>query len=128
MYSFNVKNSSISNNSVYHNYAVCQKYLFQGIQFSQKVQFQFQTIQFSISTQFSYILPIDRSLSGVTNPSQSGLGNDGNEEVLRIPRSSRITGTSDCLVSYLGHSLRGSYLSAEVQSVYSTAPADWAVI
>ena len=25
-----------------------------------------------------------------------------------------------------GHSLGGSYLSAEVQSVYSTAPADWA--
>ena len=31
------------------------------------------------------------------------------------------------IVSYPGHSLgRGSYPSAEVQSVYSTAPADWA--
>ena len=39
----------------------------------------------------------------------------------------RITGTSpsDCLVSYPGHALvGGSYPSAEVQSVYSTAPAD----
>ena len=35
---------------------------------------------------------------------------------------------SDCLVSYLGHSLGKSYLSAEVQSVYSTASADWAMI
>ena len=48
--------------------------------------------------------------------------------VLRIPQSSSTAGTSplDCLVSYAGHSLGGSYLSAEVQSVYSTAPADWA--
>ena len=36
---------------------------------------------------------------------------------------------SDGLVSYLGHSLGdvGSYPLAEVQSVYSTAPADWAI-
>ena len=30
------------------------------------------------------------------------------------------------VVSYSGHSLRGSYPSTEKQSVYSTAPADWA--
>ena len=62
-------------------------------------------------------------------PGQSGPGSDGNEEVLRIPQSSSIAGTSpsDCLVSYPGHSLGGSYPSAEVQSVYSTAPADWAI-
>ena len=50
--------------------------------------------------------------------------------MLHIPQSFSITGTSpsDCLVSYLGHSLLGggSYPSAEVQSVYSTAPTDWA--
>ena len=49
---------------------------------------------------------------------------------LRIPQRPSITGTlpSDCLVSYPGHSFRGgSYPSAEVQSVYSTAPADWAI-
>ena len=61
-------------------------------------------------------------------PGQSGPGSDGNKEVLSIPQSSSITGTSpsDCLVSYPGHSLGGSYSSAEKQSVYSTAPADWA--
>ena len=48
-----------------------------------------------------------------------------------FPKSSSITGTlpSDCLVSYTGLSPgKGSYLSAEVQSVYSTAQADWAKI
>ena len=89
----------------------------------------FQSIQFSICTQFSSIWPIDRTLSGVTTPGQSGSGSDGNEGELCIPQSSSITGTSssDCLVSYSGHSLvGGSYPSAEKQSVYSTAPADWA--
>ena len=63
-------------------------------------------------------------------PGQSGPGSNGNEGVLRIPQGPSITGTSpsDCLVSYPGHSLGrgGSYPSAEVQSVYSTAPANWA--
>ena len=70
------------------------------------------------------------ALSGATTPGQSGSGSDGNEGVLRIPQSSSTAGTSpsDCLVSYPGHSLRGSYPSAEVQSVYFTAPADWANI
>ena len=31
---------------------------------------------------------------------------------------------SDCLVSYTGHSLGESYSSAEMQSVYSTAPSE----
>ena len=73
---------------------------------------------------------MDRALSGATTPGQSGPGSDGNERVLRIPQSSSTAGTSpsDCLVSYPGHSLwgGGSYPSAEVQSVYSTVPADWA--
>ena len=70
-------------------------------------------------------------LSGATILGQSGPGSDGNEGVLRIPLSSSITGTSpsDCLVSYPGHSLGGgSYPSAEKQSVYSIALADWAII
>ena len=52
--------------------------------------------------QFSSILPIDRALSGVPIPGQSGPGIDGNEGVLCILQSSSITGTppSDCLVSY----------------------------
>ena len=51
---------------------------------------------------------MDRALSGATTPGQSGPGS--------------ITGTSpsDCLVSYPGDSL-------EVQSVYSTAPTNWAM-
>ena len=60
---------------------------------------------------------------------QSEPGSNGNEGVRCIPQSSSITGTSpsDCLVSYPGHSLEaGGYASAEVQSVYSTAPNDWA--
>ena len=79
----------------------------------------FQTIQFSISTQFTSI-----------QPGQSGPGSDGNVGLLHIPQSFSITGISpsDCLVSYPGHSLRGCYRSAEVQSVYSTAQTDWVII
>ena len=36
------------------------------------------------------------------------------------------TKASDCLVSYLGPSLGESYLTVEMQSVYFTAPTDWA--
>ena len=90
----------------------------------------FQTIQFSIRMQFSSIWPIDRTLSGVITPGQSGPGSDGDEGVLCIPQNCSITGvtSSDCLVSYTGHSLKESYPSAEMQSVYSTAPADWATL
>ena len=51
-----------------------------------------------------------------------------------IPQSSSITGASpsDCLVSYPGHVLLlvvvESSLSAEMQLVYSTVPADWAAV
>ena len=85
-------------------------------------------MQFSIGTQFSSICPIDRALSGATTPSQSEPGSDGNEGVLYIFQSFSITGTSpsDCLVSYLGHSLARSNPFAEMQSVYSKASADWA--
>ena len=112
--------------------------LFQIIQLA-LVQFQFQkqfylekfissslnvkTVQFSINTQFkcknsklsklllSSIWPIDRTLSGATTPGQSRPGSNSNERVLRIPQSSGKTGTSpwDCLVSYPGYLLVGSY-------------------
>ena len=92
----------------------------------------FQTIQFNISTQFSSIGPIDRTLKRATSPGQSGPGSDGNEGVLRIPQSTNITGTSpsDCLVPYRGNSLGdgGSYPAADVPVIYSTAPADWAIL
>ena len=58
---------------------------------------------------------------------QSGPGSDSSEGELHIPQSSSITGTSpsDCLVSYLGHSLEETYPSTEIQSVYAAALADW---
>ena len=81
----------------------------------------FQTIQ--ISTLFSSIQPI----SGATIPGQSGAGNDDNKGVLCFTQSFSITGASpsDCLGSYLGHSLGQSYPFAEMQLEYSKAPADW---
>ena len=52
---------------------------------------------------------MDSALSGATTPGQSGPGSNVNKGVLYILQSSSITGTSpsDCLVSYLGHSLQG---------------------
>ena len=77
-------------------------------------------------TQFSSVRPIDRTLSDATTPVQIGPGCDGNEGVLHISQSSTIPSASppDCLVSYAGHSLGESYLSAEMQLVYSKAPAN----
>ena len=82
----------------------------------------------SIWTQF--YLSIDRTLSGAITPGQSRTDSNGNQGLLHIPQSSSIIGTSpsDCLVSYPRHSLGESYPSAEKQSVYSTAPADWAIV
>ena len=75
----------------------------------------------------SCIWPIDRTLSNVTTPDQSGPESDGNEEVLHIPQtSSTVASSSDDLMSYSGHSLGKSYPSAVMQLAYSTAPADWA--
>ena len=72
------------------------------------------------------IWPIDRTLSGATIPDQSGPVSDGNEEEIHIPQTSCITGASpsDCLKSYPGHSLEESYPSAEMELMYSIAPAD----
>ena len=74
------------------------------------------------------IWPIDGTLSGATTPAQSGPGSNGNEGVLCIPQSSCNTGASpsDCFGSYIGHLLGESYPSAQMQSMYSTAPANWA--
>ena len=77
-----------------------------------------------MSTQFSFIWPIDRTLSGATNPGQSGLGSNSNEGILYIPQSSSITEASpDCLVSFPKHFLGqgGVYFSADKQLLYSTA-------
>ena len=77
----------------------------------------------------SSIQPIDKTQSGITTPGQNWPGGNVNEGVLCIPQISYVTGDSpsDGLVSYTGHSLgRMSYPSVEMQSVYSTAPANWA--
>ena len=74
------------------------------------------------------IRPIDRALSGTTTPDQSGPGSNDNEGVLHIPQISKAgVSQSACLVSYPGHSLVGCYPSAEMQSVYSKVPANWAM-
>ena len=67
------------------------------------------------------------TLSGTTTPGQSGPWNE--EGVLCIPQISCNTGTSpsDCIASYPRHTLEESYLSAEIQSVYSIVPADWSI-
>ena len=77
----------------------------------------------------SSIWPLDRTLSGATTPSQSVPRSNSNEKVLHIPQSSRAEALpSDCLISYPGLLLGvcGPYLSAEMQSEYSTATANWA--
>ena len=78
-------------------------------------------IQFRISTQFSFIWPIDRTLSGATTLWQSGTGINGNVKVLQIPQNYSITGTSlsDCLVSYPGHSLGVSASAKKPSTFYS---------
>ena len=58
------------------------------------------------------IWPTDRTLSGATTLGQSGLENDDNEGVLHIPQISKAGASpSDCLMSYLEHSLGGFFLS-----------------
>ena len=77
-----------------------------------------------------FIWPMNRTLSGITTPGQSGPGSNGNEEVLHIRQISE-PGASplDGLMLYSGHSLgRRSYPSIEMQSVYCTAPAYWVPI
>ena len=75
----------------------------------------------------SSIWPIDRNLSGATTPDQSGPGSDSNEGVLHIPQSSSITGASlsDGLMTYPGLVVLPT---AEMQSLFSTAPADWTLL
>ena len=77
----------------------------------------------------SSIRIIDRTpLTGTSSAGQSGPGSNSNEWVLHIPQSSKAgTLPSDDFVSYSGYLLVGSYPSAEMHSVYSTASADWAV-
>ena len=86
----------------------------------------YQTILFAISTQFKWRKVLFDQLIG---PYQAlPLKRDDNEGVLCIPQCSSITraSPSDCFVSYRKNSLWESYPSAEMQSVYSVPPTDWA--
>ena len=77
--------------------------------------------------QLTSIWHIQRTLSSVTTPDQIGSGSDGNEEVLRIPQSSNITGTSQSDRLVISRTFVGGGVlppSAEKQSVYFTTPAD----
>ena len=80
------------------------------------LQFKCQTILFD---------HIDRTRCRATTSVHRPVSDDNKGE-LCIPQSSK-TGASpsDCLVSYPKHSLREFYSSVEMQSVYSTASADW---
>ena len=82
----------------------------------------FLTIQFSVSHLFAYSLKCETVLFdpqiGLWSIISLGLcrpGSNSNVEVPQVPQSSSITGArlSDSLVSYPGHSLRESNLSAE---------------
>ena len=68
----------------------------------------------------SSIWTIHRTLSGATSPVQRGPGSNSNEGVLHISQVFKAGAlSSDCSI------VVGSYPSVEMQSVYSTAPADW---
>ena len=101
----------ITNNSIKH-----QSYVYTELNVKTVL---FQTIQFCLNTQFSSIWPIDRTLSGDTNPGQNGNESDDNESVLCSHQISSIAGASlsDCLVSYRRHFLGDS--TAEMQLMYS---------
>ena len=60
----------------------------------------FQVIQLSTSTHFNSIWPIDRTLSSVTTPD---LGAMAMKWCFAFPKAPTLP--SDCLMSYLGHSL-----------------------
>ena len=81
----------------------------------------------------SSIWPIDRTLSGASTPVQSGTGRDGNEGVLHIlPKLQHYWSLTirlfNIIIRILVGGGEGSYPASEMQSVYSTAPADRTVV
>ena len=70
---------------------------------------------------------VDKTLSDASTLGLNGPGSDGNKEVLYIPNSSSIIGTSWSIFLYHIHWyswLGRSYTSAKVKSVYSTVQGD----
>ena len=95
----------------------------------------FLTIWFNVSHLFplslnvkKFYLTIDRILSGATTPGRNWFGSNRNEEVLHIPQSSTDWSLTIRCFIFMNRALvgvGGCYLTAEMQSVYSTAPAEW---
>ena len=84
--------------------------------------------QFSKSTQFSSIWPIDRTLSGATSPSQRGPGRMPMKGCSVFPKAQVLLEPHHQIVycHIQGTRLvKEAYPSAGLQSVNSTAPADW---
>ena len=80
------------------------------------------------STKPRHTWPENAASWSVSHPSGQA-DTQGNDQADFVSPSITGTSQSDCLVSYPGHSLGwggGSYPSAEVQLVSSTAPGDWA--
>ena len=109
-------NNSIKHQSFVYSQLNDQTILFQIIQFSISIQFKCQTIW-----------PIDRTQSGVTTLGQSGPESNGSEKVHYIPQ---IPTDWSLAIRWFNVTFRtlvgGSFTpSVEIQSVYSTAPAEW---
>ena len=74
----------------------------------------------------SSICPIDKTKSSVNTLSQSGPGSNGNKE--GTTNSPNLQDWSLTIICFISRTLvvEESYLSEEMQSVYSTAQANWA--
>ena len=86
----------------------------------------FQTIQFSVTTLFSSINPKIVPYQVLALRARVDLGAIALKRYSAFPNAPALR--SDCLVSYPGHQLGGSYPSAEMQSVFSAAPAELAKV
>ena len=77
----------------------------------------------------SSILSIDEPVTNTTNPNQSGHRNNRNEGIFPIPQRSSNGGLIISMISIKRRALsEGAYDLAEMQSVYSIVPIDWASI
>ena len=67
-------------------------------------------------------------MSGSSTPGQSGPGSNVNEGLLHIPLISKAGALPSDGFNVISRTLGGgSYPSAEMQLVYSTAPVDWTI-
>ena len=109
----------ITNNSIKH-----QSFIYTQLDVKTEL---FQTIPFSISPQFSSIWHIDRTPSNTTTTGQEELGAMAIKWYsTHSPKLQHYWNLTIRLFSVISNTLVGEfYPSAEMQSVNSTAPADW---